>query len=42
MQVCQHYFVTRTGTGNVPMVDRGGNPIDSGVARIYNEITQSR
>jgi hypothetical protein len=29
MKVCHNYFATKTGTGNVPMVDHGDNPIDS-------------
>jgi hypothetical protein len=29
MAVCHNYFITKAGTGNVPMIDRSGNPIDS-------------
>jgi hypothetical protein len=29
MRMCHNYFVTKMGAGNVPMVDHGGNPIDS-------------
>ena len=29
MLVCHDYFVTKMGTGNVPMVDHGGKPSDS-------------
>jgi hypothetical protein len=29
MRGCHNYFITKVGTGNVPMVDNRGNPIDS-------------
>ncbi|MFZ0225497.1 MAG: hypothetical protein WA622_17300 [Mycobacterium sp.] len=29
MNVCHNYFITKLGTGNVPMVDYRGNPTDS-------------
>src|ERR1700689_1864078 len=29
MNVCHNYFITKLGTGNVPMVDFRGNPTES-------------
>jgi hypothetical protein len=32
MHVCHSYLVTDIGTGNVPMVDHWGNPIESWIS----------